>query len=154
MKLWRLCQTPFVDTVFDGEGARLFGGRWNPKGLALVYGSSTPSLCVLEVLAHVPQRLLADSPYTLITATIDDEQVKRIDNTILPPNWNSRESLQQTQQFGRELFLTSDSALAYTVPSVLVPEDVNILIDPTHRLFSTCFFINNKQDYHFDERFS
>ncbi len=52
MQVWRLCRARHATRSFDGEGARLYGGRWNHKGLPMVYTSATLSLAALEVLVH------------------------------------------------------------------------------------------------------
>jgi len=55
VRLWRLARRPF--DAIDGEGARLFGGRWNRPGLAVVYCAINLSLAVLEILVHLDVEL-------------------------------------------------------------------------------------------------
>lgn len=66
MLAWRLCRKPYAD--LKGEGARLYGGRWNSPGRPLVYAASTAALAVLEIRVHLdlPPELLPDD-YVLIT---------------------------------------------------------------------------------------
>jgi RES domain-containing protein len=89
MQVWRLCRARHASTAFDGEGARLFGGRWNHKGLPMVYTSATLSLAALEVLVHhrvpIPPfefvALAADIPprFKIETISIQD----------LPTDWQT-----------------------------------------------------------------
>ena len=58
MILWRLCELADAAKAFDGEGARLYGGRWNHRGTRLVYASSTLSLAALECLVHAEAMLI------------------------------------------------------------------------------------------------
>jgi RES domain-containing protein len=67
---YRVVKAKYLDSAFDGEGARLYGGRWNNKGVPLVYTSNSLALCSLEIFIHLPSyKLLAE--YIYITATFD-----------------------------------------------------------------------------------
>ena len=52
LRVWRLVTARFVDTAFSGEGARRYGGRWNKKGIPLVYTACSQSLAMLEILVQ------------------------------------------------------------------------------------------------------
>ena len=58
MRVWRLTHRKWALSAFDGQGAYLFGGRWNPKGVRCVYTSTSSALAVLEVLVHMDKRHL------------------------------------------------------------------------------------------------
>ena len=58
---WRLCRDVFKDSAFDGDGARRYGGRWNPPGYPVVYTSGSLALAALEILVHVDLDLAPDN---------------------------------------------------------------------------------------------
>ena len=94
---WRVVTERYADSAFSGEGARLYGGRWNPKGVALVYTAHTQSLALLEMLVQ-------DSPlrarYVLIPARIPDILIERVDAAKLPADWRELSARAELQQIG------------------------------------------------------
>ena len=78
MRLWRLCRRPHAD--LSGDGARMFGGRWNSPGRAMVYLAEHPALAALEVRVHLdlPFELLPED-YVLMRVGIADRRVDAID---------------------------------------------------------------------------
>jgi RES domain-containing protein len=84
---WRIVTARFVATAFPGEGARLYGGRWNPKGVSLVYTAESQALAVLEILVQ-------DEPlrarYVVISVHIpDDLTIGQVRTDQLPLDWRS-----------------------------------------------------------------
>ena len=123
MIVYRLCKA--VHAALDGEGARLWGGRWNRAGRPMVYTAASPSLAVLEVLVHLdlPSALLPDD-LRLLTITIpDDAAVRRLD----PGPTDDDGCLA-----AGEAFLNSGDALALMVRSIVVPQEWNMLLNPRH----------------------
>lgn len=119
MKVWRICRAPFAD--LDGEGARLYGGRWNSVGRRAVYAAESLALAALEVRVHLdlpPE--LAPVDYVSMTIDIPDGAVDRIVER--PPDPRS---------FG-DVWLESRSSLGVLVPSFAVAESWNVLINPSH----------------------
>ena len=116
-----------------GDGARLFGGRWNQKGDACIYASGTRSLCILEYLANVS---LEDLPPELeITAyDLPDRFCKTIDQNDLPDDWNDIPSPMSTKIFGSTL-LNDQSLVCFAVPSVIVPAELNYILNPASANF-------------------
>ena len=88
MRLWRLVKTKYAESAFDGEGARLHGGRWNSPGTLVAYASDSSALAVLEVLVNLKDDSVLSS-YSLVSATIPDELIETLDRRALPTNWNS-----------------------------------------------------------------
>ena len=150
MRIWRLCHQRFAASAFDGEGARLYGGRWNHKGLPLVYCSATLSLAVLEVLVHhrvaippqdfvaVPAELPARLKIT--TLTMND----------LPAAWQQDPAPAHLQELGSD-WLRNASSVALAVPSVLVPQEYNYLLNPRHQDFAR-LVIGQPEPFPFDAR--
>lgn len=109
-------------TGLDGEGARLWGGRWNSPGRAMIYTAASPSLAVLEVLVHLdlpPE--LAPLDYMLLAIDIPDDAP--MEQLVDLPD--------QPQAAGDD-FLTRGAALVLRVPSAVVPQETNALINPRH----------------------
>jgi RES domain-containing protein len=103
LTVWRLTTARFARSAFSGEGARLYGGRWNNKGVALVYTSATQSLAMLEMLVQ-------DEPlrarYVMIEARIPARvKIERLSVDELPTNWRELKTpdmLRPLGQNGRE----------------------------------------------------
>lgn len=123
MKVYRLARAPFA--ALDGEGARLYGGRWNSPGRPLVYTAASPSLAVLEILVHLdlpPE--LTPSDYRLLTIEVpDDLPTERLEAVPRDP---------VACQDAGDAFLRAGADAALSVPSVIVPQERNLLINPLH----------------------
>jgi RES domain-containing protein len=119
MLAWRLCREAFAD--LRGEGARIYGGRWNSLGQPLVYAASTAALAVLEVRVHLdlPPELLPDD-YVLVTIDLNDLPVEEVARTPAAP-----------QAFG-DAWIRDQRTPILRVPSVIVPESPNLLLNPAH----------------------
>jgi RES domain-containing protein len=130
--VWRLVTARFTDTAFSGEGARLYGGRWNLKGVPVVYTSATQSLAMLEMLVQ-------DEPlrarYVMIPVTLPKGmKVERIAPEQLPADWRSLAARQQLQSIGTDWAKRRSSA-ALAVPSAVIPSETNYLLNPLHPSF-------------------
>jgi RES domain-containing protein len=127
--VYRICRA--AHRALDGEGARLYGGRWNSPGLAMVYASSSLSLAALEYLVHVDPTLV---PSDLVALAIDlgsRASRTRVDVGQLPPTW---------QWHGREAcvargnqWLAEQETWLLEVPAAPIPEEANLLLNPGHR---------------------
>ena len=131
---WRIIQRKHADGAFSGEGSRKYGGRWNQKGTALVYCSGTVSLAQLEVLVRTQQaRDLAW--YVLIEAQIPEELINVWRREDLPPDWNALPESNSTREIGTK-WATRLKTAVLAVPSVVVPSELNFLLNPEHPDFS------------------
>lgn len=133
MRIFRLCQTRFSDSPFDGEGARFFAGRWHTKGQRVSYAALTAESCVLELLVQATHPdTLAAQPYTLVEAEIPEASHRRLDEGALPPGWNRYPHVAATRRIGDE-WLASVASLSLEVPGVtFTPPPRNVLINPAH----------------------
>lgn len=130
MRVWRIARAAYQ--ALDGEGARLYGGRWNPEGLAVVYTSTTLALAALEYLIHVDPALV---PTDLVAMAIDvpeDVAADRVDLATLPADWREAPDHPACLEIG-EAWAAAGKTLALRVPSAVVPEEENLLINPLHR---------------------
>ena len=119
MLAWRLCRAPFADLM--GEGARRYGGRWNSPGQPVVYLASSAALAVLEVRVHLdlPPELLPDD-YLLLTIDLRDLATEQL--SVVPDD---------PAAFG-DTWLRDQRTAVLQVPSLIVPESSNLLLNPAH----------------------
>ena len=150
MKAWRITQKKRAKTAFSGEGARLYGGRWNSPGVPMVYVSQSQALAVLEVLVHLDTPALL-AQYVFLEADIDDSLVTVLERSTLPRNWKADPVPGAIQVIG-DRWVSSGRSAVLRVPSVLVPEESNFLINPRHPDF-TKIAVSRPQAYRFDSRF-
>ncbi len=138
MLAWRLCRESFAD--LSGEGARRYGGRWNSPGRPLIYAASTAALAVLEVRVHLdlPPELLPDD-YVLVTIDLGDAAIEAV--SAIP---------EHPQAFG-DAWLNEQRSPVLQVPSAIVPESPNFLINPAHTEASGVRIVQ-RRGFEFDRR--
>ncbi len=139
MLLWRIVKNRHAAAAFDGEGARRFGGRWNSVGTPMAYCSSTLSLAALEILVHLEVMDLGTSRVSVqvdVPADIPLPQVKRQD---LPSHWRSIPAPPELAFLGDQ-WIQSEESLLLAVPSAIIPQENNILLNPRHPNFSRLIF--------------
>ena len=129
MSVWfRGAQNPQIDQVFSGDGGLYVAGRWNPKGIKAVYCSQSFSLCTLEWLSHNGLSVSGFSYYKF-SIEIPDELIIRYTISDLPENWNTTPSPNSNRDFAIDNFFKPNKFLAMAVPSVIVPEEFNLIIN-------------------------
>jgi RES domain-containing protein len=136
--LWRVVKRRRAATAFDGKAAQRFGGRWNSPGRRAVYASATKSLALLEVLVHLDVGRPLPR-FVAFSFEVDAELVERLVVTQLPRSWRSSRGLLATQRIGDD-WLASGRALALAVPSAIVPEENNYVLNPAHPAFGRLTF--------------
>ena len=128
MIVYRLSSGEFKNDL-SGTGAKLFGGRWNSTGLKALYTTEHISLAVLEILVHV-KSYRQPTDYHLITIEIPETaEIITIDHDKLKRNW--KDDLTHGQYIGDE-FLIANQSLVLKVPSAIVEQENNFLINPAH----------------------
>ena len=138
MRAWRICRDAYADLT--GEGARLWGGRWNSPGRPLVYAADSAALAVLEVRVHLDLSFdLLPADYVLLTLDLGTASIETVPS--LPAD---------TAAFG-DAWLAAGRTAVLHVPSVIVPESANILINPRHP-DATRVTVAEKRPFGFDER--
>jgi RES domain-containing protein len=119
----------FADTAFDGEGAARYTGRWNDRGVRMVYTADSLALATLELSVHLVGAIVT---YVAIEVDIPDDAVEPL-TTRLAKDWQSDESA--TQRIGTR-WAGSRSSAALLVPSALIDArsgERNVLINPAHQ---------------------
>ena len=127
---WRIVKARLAARAFDGEGARVEGGRWNSPGTPVVYTSQSAALATLELLLHLGQGSIL-AAYVLIPCTFDEAVVSRLDRKRLPRNWRSYPAPPELQLIGDEWVKSGGSAVL-EVPSAVIDTDSNYLLNPRH----------------------
>ena len=136
VNLYRLVHQKWAEQAFDGEGARLYGGRWNSKGQSCVYTAGSEALAILEVLVHLNNRS-ALQHYRLFQLTLDTEQLLTVSLTNLPDSWRQQPAGADSARIGDD-WLAQKASLALAVPSVIAPREQNILLNPEHDAYQAC----------------
>jgi len=129
LELWRI--TREAHAALDGEGARLYGARWTPRGTPAVYASSHLSLAALEYLVHIDAEDAPDDLVALRISVPDDATELAYEPSSLPADWRHTPPPPECQEIGGE-WARGGEALLLRVPSVLVPEESNVLVNPLH----------------------
>ena len=129
-QFYRIVQEQWAARALDGEGARLYGGRWNSPGSAAVYLAESRALAALEILVHAQREALRLS-WIVIEMEIDDSLIDRVPLSKLPGNWRLQPTSHQAQTFGSR-WLRDVRNLALRLPSVIIPEEFSLLLNPLH----------------------
>ncbi|MET0263432.1 MAG: RES family NAD+ phosphorylase [Rariglobus sp.] len=135
VRVWRLVKERHAENAFDGEGARLYGGRWNSPGHRVIYTSGSLALAALETLVHLDAAL----PLPRFLAFSVQVAPEDIVAAQLPATYSFKGSLPdlgETRRLGDE-WLAAGDHLALSVPSAIVPQESNLLLNPLHPRFSS-----------------
>ncbi len=122
MMVYRICQADFAED-FSGRGAFLYGGRWNSPGKYMLYTASSRALALLELLVHVPLDVIRFKDYKILSFQLPPESI--IEEV---------EGYENVRLIGNS-FLEKNEQLVLQVPSVIIPEEFNYLINPLHPTF-------------------
>lgn len=131
---YRICQRQFARTAFSGDGARLHGGRWNSPGTRMIYLAGSISLAQLEMLVHLDSDEVLHARHVIIPAQIPAAHVETLPREKWPRNWRAATAPTAAKRIG-DAWAREGRALCLQVPSVLVPEESNFLINPAHPAF-------------------
>ncbi|VGO22495.1 RES family NAD+ phosphorylase [Pontiella sulfatireligans] len=146
---WRIVKPRRVADAFSGEGARLFGGRWNSIGRPVVYAAESKALAALEILVHIIDDSLMDE-YLCIPVRFDPRLAKLLDLKSLPDDWRKTPPGASTQGLG-DAWVADNLSVVLEVPSVLIPGESNYLINPRHPNFGK-LQVGAPEPFEFDPR--
>lgn len=149
MIVYRLSKQAYIHDL-SGRGAELNGGRWNSKGTAVVYTSSSRALAVLEVAVHTPLGFMPSDYFMATIELPDNAEIFKPGIDQLPEKWNNNPFIKATQQIG-DSFVKANKYLALQVPSATVAGDFNYLLNPLHPDFKAVKIIN-AEFFEFDSR--
>lgn len=150
MQVWRLTTRKYATTAFSGIGNRKVGSRWVPEGLLAVYTSEYLSTAVLEMLVHIDPNHFSNNFVSIKAEIPDTISMDEVSLADLPGDWQSRFEDSELQQVGAEWIARGSSAVLI-VPSAVVPQERNIIINPQHEDFDK-IIISPVESYIFDTR--
>jgi RES domain-containing protein len=149
LKVYRFVSTRFPDGL-SCEGARRHGGRWNSKGVPVLYCATSESLAMLELRVHSPHpyprtrsRFVIEVPDDALTSIAVDE---------LPLGWDKLPAGPASKRFG-DAWVAAKLSLGLLVPSVVASEEKNLMLNPSHarfqevRILSTQHVVLDKRLY-------
>lgn len=148
-RAFRLVKRKHAAHSFDGEGARLFGGRWNRPGVAVVYASESLSLAALELLVHLERGALL-AHYVMCRVEFPESAVEELLAKRLPAHWRVSPAPPALQEIGTRWARARRSAVL-RVPSAVIPLESNFLLNPDHPSFSR-FVRVGPERFDFDSR--
>jgi RES domain-containing protein len=148
--VWRITDPQYVQTAFSGEGARIWGGRFNSPGTAAVYTSGSLSLALLENLVQTSDRSLLRKK-RLIKATIPEHLVHYPSINDLPDSWDAIPAENASRNYG-DNWIKQGKSPVLKVPSVVVPVEFNYVLNPDHPEFND-IQIDPDQSLPMDPRF-
>jgi RES domain-containing protein len=147
MILYRICKEKHSNDL--AKGAEMVGGRWNSKGVAVIYVSENIALCTAEVAVHVPLGIMPED-YVLVTISMPEDSMLVINEQDLPDDWWVFPHPASTQEIGNR-FVSEGKYAVMRVPSAVVPGEFNYIINPAHPRAKT-LKVERIRPYRFDKR--
>ncbi|MFT4061228.1 MAG: RES family NAD+ phosphorylase [Edaphocola sp.] len=147
MVVFRIAKCQYISDL-SGTGAAVYGGRWNSEGVHILYTAGSGALAMLESLVHFGGRIVGD--YCQMAIEIPETGILSVSEAELPANWREHPAPNELRIMGNK-FIEGGKYLAMSVPSVLVPNELNYLLNPAHNDFKKVqVLLKNK--IRFDER--
>lgn len=142
MIVYRLTREKYQNDL-SGTGAYIAGGRWNSKGNAILYTSSSIALCLVEILVHINAEDIPND-LKIVSLEINDKmKFKEISKENLIEGWNSSPEINFTKEIGDQ-FLRENKFVGLKVPSAIVEDEYNFLFNPTHKEFKQLSIVQIK----------
>jgi RES domain-containing protein len=149
MRLWRICREVHAAGAFSGEGARLYGGRWNRQGVRVVYASPSLALAAIETFVHLEPNQRPDDLVSIEAGLPDDLAVDRLDLNSLPRRWH--EVRDESLRIFGDHWIRAGKTVALHVPSAPIRGEWNVLLNPAHSDFHK-LKIERRKRFEFDLR--
>jgi RES domain-containing protein len=149
MRLWRVCRARFAGAAASGEGARLFGGRWNSRGVSVVYTSTSLALAVVETFVNLEPNLAPDDYVSIALDVPDSLATERIETKTLLGDWY-RGRNEGLRRLGDE-WIRLGGTVGIFVPSAVIRGDWNMLLNPAYADFAKIKF-HEPEPFAFDAR--
>ncbi len=134
IQAWRIVHEDYLATAFDGKGARIAGGRWNSEGVPVVCTAGSLSLALLEIIVHLEIKK-ALQHFKAIPVSLSEKQTEHV-TVNLPTSWSALPPEFTTQVIGN-LWVKRNALPVLSVPSAVVPNETNYLLNPQHSEFSS-----------------
>ncbi|KJD34809.1 hypothetical protein PK35_02105 [Tamlana nanhaiensis] len=133
MRVFRIAKKKHLKDL-SGEGARLFGGRWNKPGTNILYTSESLALSVLELLVHIDYKFVNEDFGFIELDVPDSLTISTLKPSILKENWRENPPLSFTQDYGSN-WINNQKNMVLKVPSAVLPNGFNYLLNPKHESF-------------------
>ena len=140
MITYRISDCKYIDDL-SGKGAAMYGGRWNSKDTYIVYTAQSGALALLEAVVHTGRVPVTD--YCMAAVEIPGDSIESIDIKNLPQNWFTSPPPDYLREIG-DNFIKSNKHLALKIPSVIMIEEHNYLLNPAHKDFKHVRIINRR----------
>lgn len=142
MILYRLCKKKYKNDL-SGKGAELSGGRWNSKGVSVLYTCESKALCTAELAVRLPLGLIPDEYYILTIKVPDNSKIVNCSLKSLPKDWKEFPHPNSTKNIGDD-FIKKNKAFILKVPSAVIMGDFIYLINPFHKEFKNINIIKSE----------
>jgi len=130
MKVWRICRAIHAAGAFSGDGARLYGGRWNSPGVRMVYASSSLALAAVETFVHLEPNLQPDDLVSIEAEIPTGLVVEHLNLHSLPRKWH--ELRDDALRIIGDRWIRAGKTVALQVPSAAIRREWNVLLNPEH----------------------
>jgi RES domain-containing protein len=140
MIVYRITNEIYKNDI-SGNGAAILGSRWNSKGIRLLYTSQFISLGILESLVHLKRQYIPPTQYLLQIEVPDEKEISEISYKKIKKDWHQQ--FDHTQWIGDQ-FIQNNQTLILKVPSAIVPQENNFLLNPLHADFKKVKIISSE----------
>jgi RES domain-containing protein len=148
-ELFRICKARYAKSAFSGEGARLYAGRWNHAGIPMVYTSTSLALAALELFVHLDPSQAPDDLVSIAATLPANIKTETVDLAALPADWR-RIDHPAPRDLGTE-WAKSKRTLALRVPSAVIADEWNVLLNPAHPAFAR-ITVSAARPFRYDHR--
>ena len=131
MRVWRICREPYAADALAGRGGLFTSGRWHTRGRPIVYTSESLALAALEVLVNADRSTVPADLVQIEIDVPDNLDILRIGIRALPKDWRSYPAPPELQRRGDDWLLAASTPILQ-VPSSVIPEESNFLVNPQH----------------------
>ena len=138
MRFWRICRRRFANEAASGEGARLFGGRWNSRGVRVVYASTSLALAAVETFVNLEPKLVPADLVSIEGEIPKSLEIAKLGEESLPARWRGTRD-ESLHRFGDE-WVRSGKTAVLLVPSAAIRGEWNLLLNPIHGNFGQIRF--------------
>jgi RES domain-containing protein len=149
MRFWRICRRRYAAEAATGEGARLYGGRWNSRGVRPIYASTSLALAAIETFVNLEPNLRPADLVSIEGEVPDEVGIGRLDVKTLATHWRQTRD-ESLHRFGDE-WVRAGQSVALLVPSAAIRGEWNILLNPAHPDFSR-IQLQDAKPFEFDAR--
>ena len=149
MRFWRICRRRYAAESATGEGARLYGGRWNSRGVRVVYTSTSLALAAIETFVNLEPNLRPSDLVSIEGEVPEGIEILSVAPESLPAKWNRRRE-ESLRKIG-DTWVREGLTIGLLVPSAAIKGERNLLLNPAHKDFAKVVF-QPPQAFEFDVR--